>query len=140
MRESIGGTMLFWIVLFFLSIFITFLAFVIKYAHVYKVKNSLINYIERAEGVETIKEVRERLTALGYPKDHSFFICQNTVTRSGKTYGIYYTVELYTVFDIPLAPSNVMAIGIKGETRMITSGVVKTLDSKKINIPDCKES
>ena len=42
MRESIGGTMLFWIVLFFMSIFITFLAAVIQYAKVYKIKNSKI--------------------------------------------------------------------------------------------------
>ena len=54
MRESIGGTMLFWIVLFFLSIFITFLAFVMKYARVYRMKNSIINYIERDEGIQTV--------------------------------------------------------------------------------------
>ena len=51
MRESIGGTMLFWIVLFFMSIFITFLAAVIQYAKVYKIKNSMINYLEQGEGI-----------------------------------------------------------------------------------------
>ena len=41
MRESIGGTMLFWIVLFFMSVFIAFMASVIKYARVYKIKNTI---------------------------------------------------------------------------------------------------
>lgn len=135
MRESIGGTMLFWIVLFFLSIFITFLAFVMKYAHVYRMKNSVINYIERQEGIETLDEFRGQLTALGYPKDVDAVICKNTIKRGGTTYGVYYTIELHADLLIPVVYT-VIPVRIKGETRTIKTGVIKN-GTEMSNIPDC---
>lgn len=116
MRESIGGTMLFWIVLFFLSIFIAFMASVIKYARIVKIKNSMINYIERQEGVKTKDEIRAQLKAYGYPDDGYYQICKFDVTR-----GAYYSLQLYSTFSFPIV-NIAFNVSIKGETRTIETG------------------
>ena len=140
MRESIGGTMLFWIVLFFLSIFIAFLAFVMKYAYVYKIKNSVLDYIERQEGIETEEQFRNKLTALKYPESSSATICKNVIEKSGTTFGVYYSIELHADLSIPLVYTAI-PVTIKGETMTITTGLVvedaNSSDSNGNRIKDC---
>ena len=53
MRESIGGTWLFSIVVLFIALFAAFLAYSISYTRAFNVKNEIINYIERNEGFVT---------------------------------------------------------------------------------------
>ena len=118
MRESIGGTMLFWIVLFFMSIFIAFMASVIKYARAYKIKNSVINYIEIQEGVSGPVEVATELRASGYPSTSYFDIC---IYRPRGT-AAYYSLTVNAVFSIPIV-SMAFEVPIRGETRIIDSGV-----------------
>ena len=118
MRESIGGTMLFWIVLFFLSIFIFFLAFVMKYAYAYRIKNSIINYIEREEGIESVEDFRNKLTELGYSEKSPCSICKNTSGR-----GVYYSVTLNADLEIPIVYVKV-PVFITGETRTIKTGLI----------------
>ncbi len=120
MRESIGGTMLFWIVLFFMSIFITFMASVIRYARVYKIKNSVINYIERAEGVSTVEELEDVLTELGYPADGKYLICKYNPVQSK---GGYYYLKLYATFEVPIV-GWALDVAVKGETSQITTGTI----------------
>lgn len=124
MRESIGGTMLFWIVLFFLSIFIFFLASVIRYARVYKIKNSLINYIERSEGIESRSEIENKLTEFGYDGKNSYVVCRFSSTDSSFYTGVIYKVLLYADFELPILGKDIVHIGvkIKGETRSIKTG------------------
>lgn len=119
MRESIGGTMLFWIVLFFMSIFIAFMAAIIQYARVYKIKNSLVNYLEQGEGIYDETTFNDALTKLGYPKGKSrkYVICK----YKGENRGGYYYVKLYTTFSILNVSFDV---GVKGETRLIETGVL----------------
>ncbi len=119
MRESIGGTMLFWIVLFFMSIFITFMASVIRYARVYKIKNSMISYIEKNEGVYSKEEFESELTDLGYPVDGKYVICKYHPTSSGG----YYFIKLYASFEVPIVGWSLDVV-IKGETSQITTGTL----------------
>ena len=122
MRESIGGTMLFWIVLFFMSIFITFLAAVIQYAKVYKIKNSTINYLERGEGVASKIEFEQTLKQLGYFQKGKYEICRySTENRGG-----YYSIKLYAIFEIMTFS---LEIPIKGETKLIETGVLINSES-----------
>lgn len=124
MRESIGGTMLFWIVLFFMSIFIAFMASIIKYAKVYKVKNSMINYIERAEGIASEEEFLDQLTKLGYKTD-KYVICRYNPSSSGG----YYYLKLYATFEIPIVGVT-FDVKINGETRTIETGTqIKSKDA-----------
>ncbi len=127
MRESIGGTMIFWIVLFLFSIFITFSAFIIKYARVYKMKNTIINYIIKKNGVITHNKIDDQLKEMGYQEDGSYKICRFFPTKLGE----YYYVELYSVTGLPIIGSWLsMRATIKGETRNIK------LDDKNTNIVD----
>ena len=119
MRESIGGTMLFWIVLFFMSIFIAFMASVINYARVYKIKNSMINYIEKSEGIRTKEEFEDMLVSLGYSTDGDYKVCR-TISRET---GGFYSLSLYAVFELPFVGSGIR-VEIKGETRQIESGTL----------------
>ena len=119
MRESIGGTMLFWIVLFFMSIFIVFMASVIRYARVYKIKNSMINYIEKNEGIKTQEEFEAVLAELGYPPTQTYKFCRTIVGEKGG----YYTLSLYANFELPFV-GNMIKVEIKGETRQIETGTL----------------
>ena len=56
MRESIGGTWLFGIVIVFIALFSAFLAYSISYTRAFNVKNEIINYIERNEGYELFSD------------------------------------------------------------------------------------
>ncbi len=119
MRESIGGTMLFWIVLFFMTIFITLMASVIRYARVYKIKNSMISYIERNEGLASKQELENELKSLGYGSNGKYVICRyNPNNRGG-----YYYLKLYATFDIPIIGFEI-DVAIKGETSQISSGTL----------------
>ena len=50
MKESIGGAMMLYLVLFFVAIFIAFIACVVQYTRIYKITNTIINEIEETEG------------------------------------------------------------------------------------------
>ena len=50
MRESIGGTWLFSIVITFIALFSAFLAYAISYTKAFNVKGEILNLIERNEG------------------------------------------------------------------------------------------
>ena len=129
MRDSIGGTLLFWIVLVLLTLFIAFIAFIIKYARVYSIKNSIINYIERNEGITSKEELDTNLLMLGYPEKDGYKVCR--YLTNGKEKGGYYYIELYSITTFPLV-GNLIAvnIAIKGETKNITTGVkIRNFDS-----------
>ncbi len=117
MRESIGGTMLFWIVLFFMSVFIAFMASVIKYARVYKIKNTTINMIERAEGIKSPLQLKQILISSGYSTKDDYVLCKHSVPGRG----VYYTLDLYATFSIPIVYF-AFKVKISGETRLIETG------------------
>ena len=50
MRESIGGTWLFGIVITFIALFAAFLSYAISYTKAFNLKSEILNMIERAEG------------------------------------------------------------------------------------------
>ncbi len=120
MRESIGGTMLFWIVLFFMSIFITFMASVIRYARVYKIKNSMINYIERSEGIYSQEEFEAVLDSLGYPANGKYIVCKYNPIQ---TKGGYYYLKLYATFEFPIIGLD-FDVSVTGESSQITTGTL----------------
>ena len=127
MRDSIGGTLLFWIVLFLFSLFIIFIAFIIKYARVYKTKNSIINYIEKNEGIDNQQDFEAQLIAKGYPIGDQYKICRYLLKEGGG----YYYLELYSVSAMPVVGKYVsLNVKIKGETRTIKTGTKIRNDEK----------
>ncbi len=125
MRESMGGTLLFWIVLIFLSIFITFMASVIKYAFTYKIKNNLIDYIERNEGIRNKEELETKLAEFGYPRQSNYMVCKHKVGENDDTSKVFWFVKLNATFKMPVINSS-FNIPIQGETVFIQTGVLNT--------------
>lgn len=127
MREAVGGTMLFWIVLTFVAIFIGFMAAVTQYGKVFRIKNSIVNYLEQGEGIATADDLANfeaKLQSLGYGKidknSGKYVLCKANfkgATRNGN----YYYVKLFVHFQIPYAPA--LEMGISGDTRLVETGI-----------------
>lgn len=68
MRESIGGTWLFTIVIVFIVLFTSFLALSINYSKAFKVKNGIVNIVEKNEGLsaKAKEEIKDYLSSVGY--------------------------------------------------------------------------
>lgn len=68
MREAIGGTWVYQLVILFMLIFVAFLALTMNYTKAFKVKNDLLNIIEKYEGVSktSIPIINNYLLSSGY--------------------------------------------------------------------------
>ena len=68
MKESIGGTWLFTIVIAFIALFTTFVSVTTNYARCFKIKDDVVDRIAANQGIneESITQIRERLRNLGY--------------------------------------------------------------------------
>lgn len=78
MKDAIGGTWLFQIVILFILLFTAYLCLSINKSKAYSIKDDIVNIIERHDGsldlshsatgetAETIKEITERLTEASY--------------------------------------------------------------------------
>lgn len=123
MRESIGGAMIFWVVLFLFSIFIAFIAFIIKYARVYKIKNTIVNYIVRKDGDVSHSEIDQKLKSLNYRGDGRYKICRYFPSDLGE----YFYIELYSDIEFPIVGTIPMVTAkVSGETKMITRDKTNT--------------
>jgi len=68
MREAIGGTWIFTIVIAWIALFTTFVSVSTNYSRCYKLKDEIVGIIERHHGVntETTAEINEYLNSVGY--------------------------------------------------------------------------
>lgn len=68
MKEAIGGTWLYGIVLLFIVVFTTFVSVSTNYSRCYKIKDEIVLAIEHYKGInaKTIKTINEYLTGIGY--------------------------------------------------------------------------
>lgn len=68
MKEAIGGTSLFLIVIVILSVFAIYISVSVNWNMAYKVKDEIIFFIEKNKGVNdnTIKEINTYLADVGY--------------------------------------------------------------------------
>jgi hypothetical protein len=71
MREAIGGTWLFGIVITFIALFASFLAYSISYTRAFNMKSEILNIIERSEGYTMSEANLETLTQDELEKDES---------------------------------------------------------------------
>lgn len=68
MREAIGSTFLFKIMIVFIFFFSAFLAIAINYSQAFRIKNQVINYIEQYEGMNdsSEEEIVNYINDVGY--------------------------------------------------------------------------
>lgn len=68
MKEAIGGTWIFGLVITFLALFTTFVSVSTNYSRVYKIKDEILLTIERNHGInqQTLATINSYLRGLGY--------------------------------------------------------------------------
>lgn len=130
MREAIGGTWLFTIVILFVMLFTGYLCLAINYSRAYNVKNAIVDVIERENGLdeEAKTEINEYLQKVGYKTlgscntDEGFtgnlsdqgysygqnYYCYrkinvpNEATYKDKGEATYYQVQVFFKIDLPI--------------------------------------
>lgn len=138
MREAVGSTFLFNIMITFIFFFASFLAIAINYSQAFRVKNQIINYIEQYEGVNNTSknEIIDYVTNAGYfrEKDCSIEDGEQIQSEDGtrsvkglcvkklnnKNSDTYYRVTTYVKFNLPII-GDFFTIPVKGETKIITN-------------------
>lgn len=119
MRESIGGSMILYIVLGFFTLFIIVIASITQYGKIFRIKNAMINYLEQIEGISDTNDLalfEERLNELSY-YDSQWYVCRDDSNPKGS----YYQVVLRSYFQLPFNTG--FTIPVKGDTRVIESGI-----------------
>jgi len=129
MREAIGGSILFYIILGFLGIFIVFIAIIMNYAAAYRTSNYVVNMIEQTEGeIPFNGDGKNQLGLVDYLKRNNY----NNGLRvdcSSNTNGSVYHVTTYIKFYIPLIDVG-FPIAINNDTKTIFNVYCDNNDSK----------
>ena len=140
MREAIGNSYVFGIIISFIGIIFLILIGSLSYSKAYKIKTRIIEIIERHEEYDDDKEVKTEidnyLKTAGYndvrttdrgkcsqingtkainTKNKNYDYC---VYRFNTVKGPYYHVTVFISFDIPVI-SSYLRIPVSGETRII---------------------
>ena len=141
MREAIGGTWLFGLVLTFIVFFASFLAVSINYSKAFNVKNNIVDLIGKYEGnnCNSRKKIGEYLRDVGYlvigdcGNDYTPYDLEgNPIFGSKKGYYClksedidntlvnkrYYRIMVFFKLDLPMV-GDLTTFRIKGETESI---------------------
>lgn len=134
MRDAVGGSLLLNLVVFFTSIVILFFVGIIAYSKAYKIKNRIIEVIEKHENYNDVVmlELDEDLKKAGYiisTKEKVNEKCGvDNLNNSEYFYCVYeyetlngsksYKVVTYTRFEFPLI-GDILTIPVKGETKVL---------------------
>lgn len=135
MREALGSSMLFNIIMVFTAVFIALLIGSLAYSKGFKVRNRIIDIVEKHEGYtqEAVEEINENLATIGYKivgddqrchphngisamnnnSPYDYCIYQYTTSK-----GEYYGVTVYIHFDIPIV-GYFLNFPLYGETRIL---------------------
>lgn len=111
MREAVGGSMLFYIILIFIFIYIVFIGLIMNYAATYRATNYVVTTIEETEGDVLYNDLKSGLQSRNYHNDL-------TVTCSENSDGAVYKVETYVAFEIPLMGID-LTLAITNDTKTI---------------------
>ena len=153
MREAIGGTWLFQIVIFFVLLFTGYMCLTINHSKAFNVKNMIIKSIEREEGLDLsnplsdpsvekivtyLKETSYRTTGncptgyTGFNRDgaldsrNSAFCIQKVVTRSDGDLPdmSYYRVVVFYQLDLPIF-NEVFNFKVTGDTKLLNTSYTR---------------
>jgi hypothetical protein len=117
MREATGGTLLLQLVITILAVFVFFIASVMQFSRVYRIKGTIVDAIERAEGgITDNKELEAVMKKAGYSGPYE--LCK----FDKESRGVYYTLTIYARFTL-LPRFASLSVPVKGETRTIDTGI-----------------
>ncbi len=141
MREAIGATWLFNIVIVFILLFTGYLCLAINYSRAYNVKNEVVDIIERNNGYNTRaqEEIANYLSKIGYRTTGK---CEEGMkgNNDDKSYGLgesvycykemktggeddyadstYYQVQVFFRIDLPVL-RDVFTFSVKGDSNQL---------------------
>ena len=138
MKDAVGGSLLLYLVVIFTSIVILFFAGILAYSKAYKVKNRIIEVIERNGNYDNneVLELKNELKRAGYRSATSQQIRNKCGEQSltyteaaGYFYCVYkdessaepsysYEVVTYVHFDFPVI-GDILEFPVKGETKIL---------------------
>ena len=138
MRESIGGAWILGIVMTFIVLFASFLAISINYAKAFKVKNNVVDLIEKNEGMtdNAVSDIYGYLQSQGYilkgkcsagykgfdkngdtTTDALYCVKKNDVNDTAINKA-YYSIEVFFRLDLPIF-GELFTFKVSGETMSI---------------------
>lgn len=137
MREAVGNTFIFNVVIIFIVVATLVLVGSLGYSKGFKAKNKIIRIIEDNQGYnhDTMEQIDSALLDNGYRLKSAFArkscpdLEGSTLLEESKNYlycvysnnterGIYYSVIIYIRFEIPIL-SGILEFPVKGDTRTI---------------------
>jgi len=148
MREAIGGTWIMGIVIFFIILFSSYLAISVNYSRAFKVKNEIINVIEKYQGhsLDAQGDILDRLNTIGYfvfstctfgdnpwegfsessNGSGRYRYCVAAFCEQGANVTMpraYYSVGVFFRLDLPIF-RDIFTFPVTGETKTISSAAV----------------
>lgn len=141
MREAIGSSLLYNIVITIVIVMIAVLISSLAYSKAFKVKNRIINMIESNRGYNSDLNIDSELTSMGYKTktsntsscvekdgaelktsgvshDYCVYEYKTCESENGGTCNSYYKVITYMYFDIPII-GKLLKFPVSGETKVI---------------------
>lgn len=112
MREAVGGSVLFMIILGFIAVYIVFIAVIMNYAATYRASNYVITTIEETEGNKNYRDLQDLLKTKNYYNDLVITCSENS---NGDA---VYKVETFVNFQIPLLDID-LNLSVNNETKAI---------------------
>ncbi len=121
MREAIGGSMLFYILIPVLFLLITFMAFIMSYASAYRASNYIITQIETCDGTlaKDMCNHNDVDRVEKYVREHYHYTNDIDYCYITNSKGTMFKVTLYVSFDIPLLGDDIFRIPVGTETKTI---------------------
>ena len=141
MREAVGGSLLFYIILGFLAVFIVFIALIMNYAAAYRASNYVLTMIERTEGqvaIGTSSSVAGDGTLVGALKERKYYnmlavSCSEVNRDDGTVYGSIYKITTSVPFSLPLINSK-LNLYINNETKTIYNVPCNNAATGEVNL------
>lgn len=124
MREAVGGSLLLYLIIPIIAIFIVFIGFIMNYASAYRAANYIVTQIESCQGYSDCKSNWNK----EYVSSKYHYVGPATVSCSkvddSIANAITCDVELKVVFDLPIIGS-FNAYSVKSETKSMRNNTVE---------------
>ena len=120
MKDAVGSSVLFYVILIFLAIFIIFIAFIMQYATAFRASNYVVTMLERTEGNIDLKSSNKSAgekSLVDYLQERLYY-GDLEVSCDTNNNGAIYKVTTQIQFKLPLLEVN-MPIYINNETKTI---------------------
>lgn len=117
MREAVGGSMLFYIILIFIFIYIVFIGLIMNYAATYRASNYIITSLEETEGristdISSTSSMCESLRDRKY-NNKVYLSCRTNANGDA-----IYKVKTLVTFELPLMGID-LDLQINNETKAL---------------------